>query len=60
MKTVEITTQEGMKGQGVYLDKNFKPVSADDAELVKVFWEDGSVSFLTATPKTNFAEKNNF
>jgi hypothetical protein len=51
MTTVEITSPEGLKGQGVYLDRDFRPVGADEAELIKVFWEDGSVSFLTATKK---------
>jgi hypothetical protein len=32
------------------LNIRFKPVSAEEAELVKVFWDDGGISFLTKAP----------
>jgi len=63
MKTVKITTPEGLHGKGVYLDNKFNHVSADDAELIKVFWDDGSISFLAVSnPKSNFVvnHKNKF
>jgi hypothetical protein len=44
--TLEI---DGKMGEGIYLTKDFQPTSKEKAELLKVTFDDGSVSFFTVT-----------
>lgn len=44
--TLEIN---GQMGEGIYLTKDWQPTTKEKAELLKVTFDDGSVSFFTVT-----------
>lgn len=49
---LEKTVIEGRPASVAYLDRNFVPVDADDATMVKVIFDDGEVMFATADENT--------
>lgn len=55
--TLEI---DGKMGHGIYLTKDWLPTSQENADLLKVTFEDGSVSFFTATNLSTVDRKQEF